>query len=231
MRFFRPLAFVILGIGLGILFQRSLPPPSSHASASGPVGMVGSGINVPTDAEVKEPRRLATFTGTADDLLAKVRSFPSEDDAKLFLQTTMQAVRPQQLAALAAGLEALPDSRPRVQLTLMAVARRWAKEDAAAALAWAQSLDPRKAGEICGTILASLAEKDSAQALSLLESLTDQRQRRLARIEIATTIANLDPARAWVILGSDKSPEMTEAIDSLFTKWGERDPHAALQAC
>ena len=230
MRFFRPLAFVILGIGLGILFQRSLPPPSSQASASDPVGIVGSGINVPTDAEVKEQRLLAIFTGTVDDLLAKVRRFPSEDDANFFLQTTMQTVRPQRLAALAAGLEALPDSRPRVQLTLMAVARRWAKEDAAAALAWAQSLDPRKAGETCGTILASLEEKDSAQALLLLESLTDQRQRRLARIEIAAIIANHDPARAFVILGADKSPEMTEAIDSLFTKWGESDPQAALQA-
>ena len=228
MKIFRPLVVLLAGIALGIFFQRSFPLPSARSSASGPTSVVGSGTSVATGEEVKETP--TAFVGSVDDLLAEVRTFPNEDDAKLFLQTTLEAASPQQLATWAAGLAALPDSRPRVQITLTAVVRRWARADAPAALAWAQSLDPRKAGETCGTILASLAEKDSARALSLLGSLTDQRQRRLARIQIATTIADLDPAKAFAILGADKSPGTPAAIDSVFTKWGERDPQAAMQA-
>ena len=230
MKFLPPLAFVILGVGLGILCQRSFTPPATNSSASVPAASAGAGPVASNVGEVNEKQKPSAFTESVDELLAKVRGFSNEDDAKLFLQTVLEAASPQQLAALAAGLASLSDSRPRVEVTRTAVVRRWAKVDAPSALAWAQSLDLRKIAETCRIVLASVAEKDSAQALSLLGSVTDQRQRRLARIQIATTIANIDPAKAFAVLGVDKSQETTGAMDALFTKWGEQDPQAAIRA-
>ena len=123
MKIFRPLVVLLAGIALGIFFQRSFPRPSARSSASGPTSVVGSATSVATGKEVKETP--TAFVGSVDDLLAKVRRFPNEDDAKVFLQTILEAASPQQLATWAAGLAPLPESRPRVQITLTAVARRW----------------------------------------------------------------------------------------------------------
>lgn len=129
---------------------------------------------------------------------------------------------------------ALPLGAERDSL-LEAIASSYAARDANAALAWAQSLEPRSRGAEAG-VLATIAADDLARALDLAVSgvaggLTpDSRSWFSAGLSRASGNGN-GSAAYWRIadrLGATEASAARELLDMLGTAWSVEDPAGAI---
>lgn len=160
-------------------------------------------------------------------------------DGPEFIRSLREADQKVQSAALNAWAEANPDAALRALLTpaglklatAYGVIQRLAERDPDKALQWLQSTGGR-AGMNNGwaAVSAACAAKDTALALSVVQSAPFA-ARSQGMDTIARTLAGKDPqaALAW---RNELSPELRRLVSSqtIFEKWGETDPAAALAA-
>lgn len=139
--------------------------------------------------------------------------------AQLASQNVQEAIK--RLPALPAG--------PGRDNALRAIADIWARADSAAALAWAQKLDPADRGPALEAILQSVAATDAARAIQLAQqSLTGQALERSLAFSLRILTPN-DPQAAAAIVAKMPSgePQLFASID-VARAYAVRDPAAGL---
>ncbi|HEX7236234.1 MAG TPA: hypothetical protein VF405_04675 [Gammaproteobacteria bacterium] len=164
-------------------------------------------------------------------LLASLTRLPA-DSRRIAEQIAVQQLAERDPLAAVRYLERMPFS-PERQGILQMVARSYGKRDAAAALAWARSLQGQGQGQemVVAGVLAGVAEQDPQRAMDLAFSLNaNERMRALQFVAMTGTRTDAAAeAMANRLLTTDDR-QLRESIGQMLVmSWSQRSPESAMR--
>ncbi len=133
-------------------------------------------------------------------------------------------------AAAAAAL-AIPNAQER-RSALYSLAMQWAMADPQAAWDWGSGLERVSdqnavLGNIVGVVVGN---GDTSQAIAFLEAMPPGQGRRQALEQIASSLANSDPAQAYELVRSQAlTIQEEQAFSSILGRWARTEPARAFQ--